>query len=108
MTRLYGWLAGIVAVLAVIGVIYGKGQLDQRHASEVVRLKTDLRTAEMVIEAERNARRLDAARVVEQARHRVELQSRLSELNDYVETLEDRNRQCLSGADVERLRHLWK
>jgi uncharacterized protein HemX len=36
-----------------------------------------------------------------------QLNGRITSLNDYVETLQDRDRECLSGPDVDRLRDLW-
>lgn len=108
MSKLYGWLAGLLAVLAVVGVIYGKGQLDARHASEVSRLKVDLATAQVVIAKERQARQQDAILAAEASKRQAALSNKIDELNSYVDTLEDRDVQCLSGPDVERLRDLWK
>lgn len=36
------------------------------------------------------------------------LNDRITSLDEYVETLEDRDSVCLSGPDVERMRDLWK
>lgn len=107
MAKLYGWLIGLVAILAVVGVIYGKGRLDAKHASEIATLKNDLRTAEIVIKNEREARQQDAELAAEDARRRAALTLKIDGLNEYVETLEDANRECLSRDDVERLRDLW-
>lgn len=106
--RIYGYLAGLVALLAIVGVIYGKGQLDARHAVELGRLKADLRTAELVLKAEQDARKQDAILATEAAKRQASLNTKIDELNAYVDTLEDADRECLSGPDVERLRDLWK
>jgi hypothetical protein len=108
MPMVYKWLAGIVAVLAIVGLIHGKGQLDARHAKEIETLKDDLRTAEMVLSKEKLARQLDTANAAAAQERLRELNSRITSLTEYTDALEDRNRECLSGADTERLRDLWR
>lgn len=108
MAKLYGWLAGLLAVFAVVGVIYGKGRLDAKHTNEVRQLTETIELAQKMLDTERDARRSDAVLAAEQARQRAALTLQIDGLNEYVETLEDRNRECLSGADVERLRNLWR
>ncbi|MEY9719279.1 uncharacterized protein (DUF608 family) [Sinorhizobium fredii] len=107
MPKLYSWLAGLLAILAVVGVIYGKGRLDAKHANEVRQLKENVELAQGIIDVERDARKADAILATEAAKRQSSLQLKITGLESYVETLQDRDRECLSGADVERLRDLW-
>ncbi|MER8421853.1 hypothetical protein [Mesorhizobium sp. M1329] len=108
MAKLYGWLAGLVAILAIIGVIYGKGRLDAKHAVETKQLTETIELQRKAIENEQAARQSDAIVASENVKRQAALQTKIGELNQYVETLEDADRECLSGADVERLRDLWR
>ncbi|KAA3452723.1 hypothetical protein C7I87_00660 [Mesorhizobium sp. SARCC-RB16n] len=98
----------MLAVLTLIGVIYGKGRLDAKHAAETALLKGNLKVAELNLKNEKDARLGDAILATEAAKRQAALSTKIDELNTYAETLEDANRECLSGADVERLRDLWK
>ena len=89
-------------------MIYGKGRLDAKHASEMAILQGNLRVAEMNLKNEQDARQQDAILATEAAKRQAAMSTKIDELNAYVDTLEDANRECLSGADVERLRNLWK
>lgn len=102
------WVAPILIVLAVVGVIYGKGRLDAKHAAEVANLKRDLATATHVIELEREAREADAALASAQAVRLRELSAKSDAIQEYADALEDARRECLSGADSDRLRDLWR
>lgn len=108
MTTMYKWLAGVIAVLAVVGIIYGKGRLDQKHALELSSVRTELATAQIVIAKEKEARLLDNEAAKAANLRLNELNSSISGLHAYVDALEDANSQCLSGADTDRLRTLWK
>ncbi|AIK68516.1 hypothetical protein Lo5R7ANS_46 [Mesorhizobium phage vB_MloP_Lo5R7ANS] len=108
MAKLYGWLAGLIAILAIVGVIYGKGRLDANHATETAQLTETIELQRKAIEKEQAARQSDAIVASENAKRQAALQTKIGELNQYVETLEDADRECLSGADVERLRDLWR
>ncbi|RWP18864.1 MAG: hypothetical protein EOR00_09510 [Mesorhizobium sp.] len=108
MAKLYGWLAGLVALLAIVGVIYGKGRIDANHAIETAQLTETIELQRKAIEKEQAARKSDAIVASENAKRQAALQTKIGELNQYVETLEDADRECLSGADVERLRDLWR
>ncbi|MER9646792.1 hypothetical protein [Mesorhizobium sp. M0199] len=108
MAKLYGWLAGLVAILAIVGVIYGKGRIDANHAVEIKQLTETIELQRKAIENEQAARQSDAIFASENAKRQAALQTKIGELNQYVETLEDADRECLSGADVERLRDLWR
>ncbi|WP_149902377.1 hypothetical protein [Mesorhizobium sp. SARCC-RB16n] len=89
-------------------MIYGKGRLDAKHAAETALLKGNLKVAELNLKNEKDARLGDAILATEAAKRQAALSTKIDELNTYAETLEDANRECLSGADVERLRDLWK
>ena len=106
--RIYAYLAGLLAIIAVVGVIYGKGRLDARHSAELAAVQSELSTAKGVIQAERAARLQDAILAAEAAKRQAALTTKIDELNDYVDTLQDRDSQCLTGADTERLRDLWQ
>lgn len=107
ISKLYGWIAGLVAVLAIIGVIYGKGRLDASHAASVASLQNDLKVSQEVVKREHEARTQDAILATEAAKRQTALKIKIDGLESYVDTLEDRDRQCLSGPDVDRLRDLW-
>jgi hypothetical protein len=98
----------LLAVLALVGVIYGKGRLDQKHAAETALLKGNLKVAELNLKNEKDARLSDAILATEAAKRQVALTTKIDELNQYVDTLQDRDSVCLSGTDTERLRDLWK
>jgi hypothetical protein len=98
----------LLAVLALIGVIYGKGRLDSKHASDMAVLQGNLRVVEMNLKNEQDARLSDAILATEAAKRQAALTHKVDELNQYVDTLQDADRECLSGPDVERLRDLWK
>lgn len=89
-------------------MIYGKGRLDSKHAAEMALLQGNLRVAEMNLKNEQDARQQDAILATEAAKHRAALTNKIDELNQYVDTLQDRDSVCLSGTDTERLRDLWK
>lgn len=89
-------------------MIYGKGRLDAKHASEMALLQGNLRIAEMNLKNEQDARQQDAILATEAAKRQVALNTKIDELNQYVDTLQDRDSVCLSGTDTERLRDLWK
>ena len=107
-SKLYGWLAGFLAILTVVGVIYGKGRLDAAHKAEMETVRQDLAVATETIRVEKEARREDAILATENSKRQAALNLKITGLEDYVETLQDRNRECLSGADADRLRDLWQ
>jgi hypothetical protein len=98
----------LLAVLALVGVIYGKGRLDSKHAADMAVLQGNLRVVEMNLKNEQEARLSDAILATEAAKRQAALTHKVDELNQYVDTLQDADRECLSGPDVERLRDLWK
>ncbi|PDT45352.1 hypothetical protein CO661_24115 [Sinorhizobium fredii] len=102
------WVAPILIVLAVVGGIYAKGQLDARHAAELATVQRDLKTATNVLKLEREARTADAALAQAQAQRINTLSAQSDAIQEYADALEDARRECLSGAGNERLRDLWK
>ncbi|TPI67593.1 hypothetical protein FJ420_01925 [Mesorhizobium sp. B3-1-3] len=62
----------------------------------------------MNLKNEQDARQQDAILATEAAKRQVALTTKIDELNQYVDTLQDRDSVCLSGTDTERLRDLWK
>jgi hypothetical protein len=98
----------LLAVLALVGVIYGKGRLDAKHAAETALLKGNLKVAELNLKNEKDARQGDAILATEAAKRQAALTHKIDELDAYVDTLQDRDSVCLSGTDTERLRDLWK
>lgn len=99
------------AFLALIGTgtaLYQKGKAAARQVALIARLQEE--NDFLLDQARRFAKSLEdhAARAREDAEHIAELNDRITSLDEYVETLEDRDRVCLSGPDVDRLRDLWK
>lgn len=107
MNVIYKWIVAIVAVLVVVGGIYAKGHLDAKHKAELADVQSQLSLAQTQINKEREARVADARLAQEAAARSAELKAKVTNLQEYVETLEDANRECLSGADTQRLRNLW-
>lgn len=102
------WLAPVLIVLALVGGIYAKGRIDSKHAAEIALMKADLATAELVIASDKAKRVADANLAKEQAEQIGELKSKAQSIQEYADALEDAGRECLSGADVGQLHHLWK
>lgn len=108
MAKIYSWLAGLMLVVMLVGGIYAKGQIDARHTAEVAQLTETLELTKRKLETERKAHTLDAEKAAKDAKQLSALETKIGDLNSYVETLEDADRECLSGADTERLRDLWR
>ncbi|WP_208179803.1 hypothetical protein J4T85_007850 [Sinorhizobium medicae] len=89
-------------------MIYGKGRLDAKHAAEVDKLNSYIATVETLIATEREAREADAALASAQAVRLRELSAKSDAIQEYADALEDARRECLNGADSDRLRDLWK
>lgn len=91
--------AAVTAALAAAGGLYLKGRLDAAHAAELAALRAE-RAAVARGLAAREAQGRILARSAETMRQRIE------ELERYVDTMDDPDRECLSAGDVERLRAL--
>lgn len=106
--KLYIYGAIALLLLAGIGTIYAKGRMDAAHKAEVEELKGSLKHAIETADRERKARLADAILATENAKRKAALETKIGELDAYVESLEDRDRVCLDGRDTERLRDLWE
>lgn len=96
--------AAVVAGLAGVGLIYAKGRLDAAHAAQLRDLQEDIKRADQRAEAERLARLADNQQAALDAAQQEALEAQIVELQD---GLEDATRECLTGADTDRLRKLW-
>ncbi|MER8591839.1 hypothetical protein NKH33_09585 [Mesorhizobium sp. M1182] len=105
--KVYGWLAGLAALLILIGVIYGKGRIDANHKQELAQLTETLELTKSTLATEKVARQNDTILATEAAKRQNVLKLKIGNLNDYVETLEVTGAVCLDGTDTERLRDLW-
>jgi outer membrane murein-binding lipoprotein Lpp len=108
MTTVYKWLATLLAVLAVVGIIYGKGRLDSAHKAELASVTDQLTEAKQLRSLEQAARSADNGLAKAQATRLYQLSSDIDGLNAYVDALQDADRECLTGADTDKLRQLWQ
>ncbi len=108
MTFFLKWIAPTLALLVVVGAIYGKGRLDSAHKAGVAQVTKELALTKLQLQTEQNARAIDAATAKTDATKVNQLNTKIDGLNAYVDALEDANRQCLSGADSNQLRQLWR
>ncbi|WP_132413110.1 hypothetical protein [Neorhizobium sp. S3-V5DH] len=96
--------------LIVLGLILGgylKGYSDADRSKEIDELTRNLSTAQHMLDLERSARDADAAAAAEQAKRLEALTTKTTDLQEYANALEDAGRECLAGADTDRLRNLW-
>ncbi|RWO57052.1 hypothetical protein [Mesorhizobium sp.] len=101
--------AAALAALAFTGWrLYEAGEASATQKHQIATLKQDLANAELIQKMQRIALEGDQERAAEDAKKITTLNDRISDLNEYVESLADRDRECLSGADTDRLRDLWK
>ncbi len=95
--------------LSVTGIaLYQKGKAEARQEQQIVSLKADLAIANRLMELTNETLKADQERAAKDAQAYTELSKRKAALNDYADSLADRDRECLSGADVDRLHGLWK
>lgn len=112
------WIAKnwkVVLALTLCGALAFTGWKLYRAGAENATLEARLKIAEAQSEfwADQLKTTFDALsqhaqRTLEDTAKITELNNRITSLNDYVETLEDRDSVCLGDTDVERLRHLWE
>lgn len=101
------WLAAALGFMTAVGGAYVKGRMD---GSDLVRVK---HLQQQIAEYERALKLRDAAAAADNARAAADqkvlrdMEARNRELEAYLATLSSRSDQCLSGADVDRLRKLW-
>jgi adenylate kinase len=108
MTTVYKWLATLLAVLAVVGIIYGKGRLDSAHKAELAVVQDKLAQVELYRKLETQSRAADTVLAQTQAARLSQLNTDIDGLNAYVDALQDADRECLTGADTDKLRQLWR
>jgi hypothetical protein len=108
MTFFLKWIAPLIAILVVVGLIYGKGSLDSKHAAELQTVKDQLAVAQDTIELEKAVRAKDTVIAQHDAVFLTDLNTNIDGLNSYAKALPDADRECLSGADTDKLRALWR
>lgn len=99
--------AALVALMGTGWFLYDAGRDAANQRTRIVQLEEQVRTAALNIRLTKETLEADQLRARTAALAIAALNSKIGTLNDYADTLADRNRECLSGADVERLRHLW-
>jgi hypothetical protein len=100
----------VAPALIVLGLIFGgylKGYSDADRSSEVTKLNSYIATVETMLKTEREARLADAKAAAAQAAKLNALTTKTTDLQEYANALEDAGRECLAGADADRLRNLW-
>jgi hypothetical protein len=102
------WIAPLLAVLAIVGIIYGKGSLDSKHAAELKTVTDQLAIAQDTIALEKAVRAKDTVIAQANAVFLTDLNTNIDGLNSYAKALPDADRECLSGADTDKLRALWR
>lgn len=108
MSRIYVWIIAVLCVILAGFVGFNRYQINKVHKAEIASLQHELKETRTSIEKERKARVADTRLAHEAAQKAAKLNTEIKSLEEYINTLEDANRECLSGADVERLRQLWK
>jgi hypothetical protein len=102
------WLAPILIVLALVGGGYLKGKADADRSAEISQLTDAFLDMKTKRDIEMAARVADANLAKEQGKKLRELKAQAQSIQEYADALEDAGRECLSGADNDRLRDLWK
>lgn len=102
MTRLIAAAFGLL-VLAVLSLLLVNSRLASK-ASIAEREVVELRLS---IERNEEVRNADALMFQAQSATIATLDKKIMELKAYVADLSDRDAECLSPADTERLRSLW-
>lgn len=104
----------VVAVLLLVAALAITGWKLYRAGGEAATVKAQLENQTNLADFYREQSVKFAASLQDHAKRTqedtakiTELNRRITSLNDYVDTLQDRDRECLSGPDVERLRDLW-
>ncbi|UWF59805.1 hypothetical protein [Brucella sp. 2716] len=107
MSVIYKWIASILAVIAVVGLIYAKGHSEAEAKAELRATQLELSQLYYDIAKEREARVADARLAEEAAQKAADLKSKVTSLQEYADALKDANAQCLSSSDTQRVRDLW-
>lgn len=105
--KLYIIGALVAAVLAGATGLYVKGRIDANHKHELALLEFELEQKTREIEIMQEALRADAERAAKDAENLEELETKIADLMEYVDDLEDADRECLDSDDTDRLHDLW-
>lgn len=97
------WFYGIAAALLLSSMvgIYLKGRFDGWAACQAANVAETHR----VLRGSKDIQESDAQQAMRDADADAEFQKKVEQIHD---ELEDGNRECLSDADSERLRSLWR
>lgn len=109
---LKNWKAVLLALallaLSITGVaLYQAGKTEANQKNTITTLTENLRVANAITLRNQKALEGDQKAATAEALKATELGSKVAELHAYSQALADANRECLSGADVDRLRNLW-
>lgn len=101
LSQLRVWLtmAAVVAATAFIATVYVKGRLAGQANAEMAALREQNAALERLYSATRKAEQ-------EMAQEAEANDAKVKELQDYVKQMENRDSECLSLDDVERLQNL--
>jgi hypothetical protein len=97
-------IAVVLALAVAITAIYQKGVSDAASRQTRKQLAAAIET----IKVTKAAYAEDAKALITSKVREAELDAQIGELSEYVSDLEDANHECLSGADTDQLRKLWK
>ena len=97
----------LIALVATGAALYNKGSEHQRLVNDAASLRLTLSTLETVMNVQTAALEADQKRAADDAKHLKSLNERITSLDAYIGSLEDRDSTCLAGPDVDRLRDLW-
>lgn len=97
----------VVIAIALTGGAYFKGRSDADQSITIASLEEQLAFNKALNDGFMKAAEEDAKEAAAAKERLTALDDRIKDLTDYAESLEDRDRECLSGADTDRLRDLW-
>lgn len=105
------WLVYVLAGIAIVGAIYGKGYLDAKRVAEVTAIKVELeqerktnRELKDYIARLEKAAKEDAD---EKAKDDAEITDLKAKLTELVDAVSDPDALCLTADDVDRLLGVW-
>lgn len=98
----------VLLALAAITAAAASGYTRAMERAEAAQAKKQLAAALETIKVTKEAYAQDAKALINSKVREAELDAQISELSEYVSDLEDANHECLSGADTDQLRKLWR
>lgn len=105
------WLVYLLAGLAIVGAIYGKGYLDAKRVAEVTAIKVELEQERKTSKELKDyiARLEKAAKedADEKAKDDAEISDLKTKLTELVEAVSDPDRECFSADDIDGLLGVW-